>query len=237
MREICEPHKVEQAVAAVMNADEERVRIARIKYCTRLERTPWKTFLCCALGRKHACEYIDDFPHIIEVLLYQERRAGRELYDFGMYGYKSDEYALTDWMVNPSARSLQDPGRMIDPSGDTVESLRNNERAQQPIEEVSLNPKRQLRAYVALIGVALFAVALAPTPGVAGLAAYSVRRVTDFAAAFGLTEANVRWFARVVVVGGTMGIAGAVYCALTFGIATGVVFVLFKCRVPGIDKL
>ena len=230
MREICEPHKVEQAVAAVMNADEERVRIARIKYCTRLERTPWKTFLCCALGRKHACEYIDDFPHVIEVLLYQERRAGRELYDFGMYGYKSDEYALTDWMVNPSARSLQDPGRLIDPSGDTVESLRNNERAQQPIEEVSLNPKRQLRAYVALIGVALFAVALALSPGVAGLAAYSVRRVTDFAAAFGLTEANVRWFARVVVVGGTMGIAGAVYCALTFGIATGMVFVLFKCR-------
>ena len=147
-----------------------------------------------------------------------------------MYGYKSDEYALTDWMVNPSARGLQDPGRMIDPSGDTVESLRNNERAQQPIEEVSLNPKRQLRAYVALIGLALFAVALALSPGVAGLAAYSVRRVTDFAAAFGLTEANVRWFARVVVVGGTMGIAGAVYCALTFGIATGVVFVLFKCR-------
>ena len=53
--------------------------------------------------------------------------------------------------------------------------------------------------------------------------------MTDFAAAFDLTEANVRWFARVVVVGGTMGIAGAVYCALTFGIATGVVFSL----VPG----
>ena len=230
MREICEPHKVEQAVAAVMNADEERIRIARIKYCTRLERTPWKTFLCCALGRKHAFEYIDEFPHIIEIFLSQERRAGRELYDLGMYGYKSDEHALTDRMVNPSARSLQDPGRVINPSGDTVESLRNNERAQQPIEEVSLNPKRQLRAYVALICVALFAVALALSPGVAGLAAYSVRRVTDFAAAFGLTEANVRWFARVVVVGGTMGIAGAVYCALTFGIATGVVYVLFKCR-------
>ena len=154
-----------------------------------------------------------------------------------MYGYKSDEYALTDWMVNPSACSLQDPGRLIDPSGDTVESLRNNERTQQPIEEVSLNPKRQLRAYVALIGVALFAVALALSPGVAGLAAYSVRRVTDFAAAFGLTEANVRWFARVVVVGGTMGIAGAVYCALTVGIATGVVYVLFKCRGYLVDKL
>ena len=67
MREICEPHKVEQAVAAVMSADEERIRIARIKYCTRYEATPWKTFLCCALGRKHACEYIDEFPHIIEI--------------------------------------------------------------------------------------------------------------------------------------------------------------------------
>jgi hypothetical protein len=117
-------------------------------------------------------------------------------------------------------------------SGDTVESLRNNERSQQPIEEVSLNPKRQLRAsYVALIGFALFAAALAlSNTGVAGLATRSVRRVTDFATAFGATEANVRWFARVVVVGGTMGIAGAVYCALTFGIATGVVYVLFKCR-------
>lgn len=233
MREICEPHKVEQAVAAVMNADEERIRIARIKYCTRLERTPWKTFLCCALGRKHAFEYIDEFPHIIEFLLSQERRAGRELYDLGMYGYKSDEHALTDRMVNPSARSLQDPGRVIDlMSGDTVESLRNKERSQQPIEEVSLNPKRQLRAsYVALIGFALFAAALAlSNTGVAGLATRSVRRVTDFATAFGATEANVRWFARVVVVGGTMGIAGAVYCALTFGIATGVVYVLFKCR-------
>ena len=73
MREICEPHKVEQAVAAVMNADEERIRIARIKYCTRLERTPWKTFLCCALGRKHACEYIDEFPHIIE---FSSRKSG-----------------------------------------------------------------------------------------------------------------------------------------------------------------
>jgi len=230
MRQICEPHKVEQAVAAVMNADEERIRIARIKYCTRYEATPWKTFLCCALGRKHACEYIDEFPHVIESILSRELEAGRELYDLGMYGYKSDEYALTDLMVNPSARSLQDPGRLINLSGDTVESLRNNERAQQPTEEVSLNQKRQLRAYVALIGVALFAVALALSPGVAGLAAYSVRMVTNFAAAFGLTEANVRWFARVVVVGGTMGIAGAVYCALTFGIATGVVFVLFKCR-------
>lgn len=232
MREICEPHKVEQAVAAVMSADEERIRIARIKYCTRLERTPWKTFLCCALGRKHAFEYIDEFPHIIEIFLSQERRAGRELYDLGMYGYKSDEHALTDRMVNPSARSLQDPGRVINPSGDTVESLRNNERAQQPIEEVSLNPKRQLRAsYVALIGFALFAAALAlSNTWVAGLATRSVRRVTDFATAFGATEANVRWFARVVVVGGTMGIAGAVYCALTFGIATGVVYVLFKCR-------
>ena len=230
MREICEPHKVEQAVAAVMNADEERIRIARIKYCTRYEATPWKTFLCCALGRKHACEYIDEFPHVIESFLSRELQAGRELYDLGMYGYKSDDYALTDCMVNPSARSLQDPGRLINLRGDTVESLRNNERVQQPTEEVSLNPKRQLRAYVALICVALFAVALALSPGVAGLAAYSVRRMTNFAAAFGLTEANVRWFARVVVVGGTMGIAGAVYCALTFGIATGVVYVLFKCR-------
>ena len=148
-----------------MNADEERIRIARIKYCTRSERTPWKTFLCCALGRKHACEYIDEFPHVIESFLSRELQAGRELYDLGMYGYKSEEYALTDCMVNPSARSLQDPGRLINLRGDTVESLRNNERVQQPTEEVSLNPKRQLRAYVALICVALFAVALALSRG------------------------------------------------------------------------
>ena len=95
--EICEPHKVEQAAARTPT----RRGFDRLHQILHSPERPWKTFLCCALGRKHACEYIDDFPHVIEVLLYQERRA-REL-TTSVYEYKSDEYALTDWMVNPSA--------------------------------------------------------------------------------------------------------------------------------------
>ena len=40
MRQVCHPHKVNQAVDAVMNADEERLRIARLKYCTAYETNP-----------------------------------------------------------------------------------------------------------------------------------------------------------------------------------------------------
>ena len=77
MRQVCHPHKVNQAVDAVMNADEERLRIARLKYCTAYERTPWKTFLCCALGRTRAFGYIDEFTHLIEDMLAEETQRRR----------------------------------------------------------------------------------------------------------------------------------------------------------------
>ena len=107
--------------------------------------------------------------------------------------------------------------------------MRNNERVQQPIEEVSLNPKRQLRAYVALIDFALFAAALALSPGwrVWRRIRFEDDRLCDGVWCDRGERQVVRACRRG---GGTMGIAGAVYCALTFGIATGVVFVLFKCR-------
>ena len=109
MRQVCHPHKVNQAVDAVMNADEERLRIARLKYCTAYERTPWKTFLCCALGRTRAFGYIDEFTHLVEDILAEETKAGVELWDTGLWDYKTDEEALTG-VVNPSVpTAVRDP--------------------------------------------------------------------------------------------------------------------------------
>ena len=96
------------------------------------------------------------------------------------------------------------------------------------IASQTVNPKpRVSRAVIGVVLALILATTLAASSGLA-LDAASV--VAEMAAACGLTEANVRWFVRVIVVGGTMGISGAVYCALTFGIATGVVYLLFKRR-------
>ena len=236
MRQVCHPHKVNQAVDAVMNADEERLRIARLKYCTAYERTPWKTFLCCALGRTRAFGYIDEFTHLIEDILAEETRAGVELWDTGLWDYKTDEEALTG-VVNPSVpTAVRDPhlqwcaGHRLSFSEANHAAVEKQRRARDMdiIASQTLNPKpRVSRAVIGVVLALILATTLAVSSGL-GLDAAAV--VAEMAAACGLTEANVRWFVRVIVVGGTMGISGAVYCALTFGIATGVVYLLFKRR-------
>jgi hypothetical protein len=219
-----------------MNADEERLRIARLKYCTAYERTPWKTFLCCALGRTRAFGYIDEFTHLVEDILAEETRAGVELWDTGLWDYKTDEEALTG-VVNPSVpTAVRDPhlqwcaGHRLSFSEANHAAVEKQRRARDMdiIASQTLNPKpRVSRAVIGVVLALILATTLAASSGL-GLDAAAV--VAEMAAACGLTEANVRWFIRVIVVGGTMGISGAVYCALTFGIATGVVYLLFRGR-------